>query len=648
MEIKAISLELRNFKGQKNLSVSFDLEHTVISGMNGTGKSTIFDAFVWLMFGKDSRNSSVFNIKTVDDAGQPIHKLEHEVEGILMLDGTQIKFRRTYKEKWVTRRGSAEEVMDGHETLYAIDDVPVLAGEYQRRVSQILQEDVFRMITDPLYFNSKNWKDRRKVLIDMAGTINDTDILNSKAEFQPLVEQLGSKTIEEFKTLLNAKKQPIEKNLKEIPARIDEVDRNMPEEEDWERLATEADSIKSEIDEIDASILDRSKPIEKFYESQSARTNRIHEINTELQKIVHAAKLRQQSENNKLQAKRRKIESDIDIATKDVKDLNGRISEYARIIEQAEKKRQEYLKQWHQVDEEQFIMPEDAFICPTCKQELEPDSRDGKEAEMRKNFADDKMKRLAEIQGNGRRQKQIVEDTTINKDNLDKRVSGLGQEIKKNRDEMARIPEPSTEPTLTAEELTEVASLTQERDSLNAKQSEQPNPPTIDVSDLQEKKKELKTELDELTRKYAKRERIAELQKRRNELLSEQKTQAEKKAELQKLEMLIMEFTKTKMALVDERVNGRFKYVRFRMFDTQINGEEIECCDPLIEGVPYPDANHAARINAGIDIINALCEFYGVTAPIFIDNRESVNTLIDTTSQIISLIVTRDKELVIN
>ncbi len=644
MEIVLKRLEIRNFKGIRNLSVPFEAYGTSISGENGTGKSSVFDAFVWLLFGKDSKNASVFNIKTVDAEGQPLHKLEHEVEGFLTCDGTPIKFSRTYKEKWVTRRASAEEVMDGHETLYAIDDVPVLAGEYQRRVSQILDEDIFRMITDPLFFNSKNWTDRRKVLIGMAGELNDAEILKSNPAFAPLIEKMGSKSIEEFKEFIKAQKKPIEESLKEIPARIDEVDRSTPEPENWTELEAQVEAIENKIDAIDASIVNRSKPIEAFYKADTARQSRIHAIDTEIQGIDHAAKMRLQSENNGLSAKRSQIKNKIEAAEKSIKEDSDLIEKSDRTMSEAEARRKGYFTQWNEVNQEEFSMPEGAYICPTCLRELEEGAIEEKENTLRQNHTKDKLRRLADIKTKGLQEKQTIEDAQKSKDEAEAHKAALEETLASLHEELSDIPEDSTEAILTPKESAQREQLVTERESLDTQKG---TPPTIDVSDLTREKEPLQAELDELKTRLAKKAQIERQEKRKGELLDEQRDQAEAVAEWQKLEMLIRDFTKTKMSLVDERVNGRFKYVRFRMFDTQVNGEEVECCDPLIDGVPYTDANHAARVNAGIDIINALCEFYGVTAPIFIDNRESVNDLLPTPSQVISLIVTKDMKLTI-
>lgn len=89
-----------------------------------------------------------------------------------------------------------------------------------------------------------------------------------------------------------------------------------------------------------------------------------------------------------------------------------------------------------------------------------------------------------------------------------------------------------------------------------------------------------------------------------------------------------------------------FSGVKFRLFDTQINGGLVECCDALVNGVPWLDVNNADKINAGISIINVLSAHYGQTAPIWIDNSESITDILPSDSQVIELYVSKpDKTL---
>ncbi|MGV8131376.1 MAG: hypothetical protein ACP5N7_04740, partial [Candidatus Pacearchaeota archaeon] len=137
------------------------------------------------------------------------------------------------------------------------------------------------------------------------------------------------------------------------------------------------------------------------------------------------------------------------------------------------------------------------------------------------------------------------------------------------------------------------------------------------------------------------------LKTRINELSEEERKLAQELAKLERQEILTETFIRAKSDILEQRVNGMFSLVKFKLFNEQINGGLTETCVPTIYGVPFPDANNAAKYNAGIDIINALSKKYSVTAPIFIDNREGINRIIPTNAQIINLIVSKDEKLTI-
>lgn len=114
---------------------------------------------------------------------------------------------------------------------------------------------------------------------------------------------------------------------------------------------------------------------------------------------------------------------------------------------------------------------------------------------------------------------------------------------------------------------------------------------------------------------------------------------AQQIANVEKEQFVIENFIKAKVDALENVVNSKFKFVKFKMFDELINGGVVECCEVLVDGVPYRDCNTASKINAGIDVINELSEYYSVSAPIFLDNRESVTNVIPTKSQLINLFV---------
>ena len=236
MQITIQWLSLTNFKGIRSLRIDFGKTITNISGGNATGKTTIFDAFTWLLYRKNSEDAKEFNIKTLDANNKPLHKLSHEVEGLLTADGREIRFRKCYKEKWVKKRGAAEEEFTGHETEYFVDDVPLTQKEYQARVDFILNETVAKMLTNPLYFNSLKWQDRRTILEALIPSITDAELSSGNDAFTQLIAEIGHETIINFKKKIAAQKNRIKDSLSNIPPRIDELQRSKPTPVDYKAM----------------------------------------------------------------------------------------------------------------------------------------------------------------------------------------------------------------------------------------------------------------------------------------------------------------------------------------------------------------------------------------------------------------------------
>ena len=88
--MKLIRLTLRNFKGIREFTLEARGRDIDVFGDNATGKTTLADAFMWLLFDKDSQNRKDFQIKTVDKHGNEIHGLDHEVEAVLEVNGQEI------------------------------------------------------------------------------------------------------------------------------------------------------------------------------------------------------------------------------------------------------------------------------------------------------------------------------------------------------------------------------------------------------------------------------------------------------------------------------------------------------------------------------------------------------------------------------
>lgn len=657
--VKVMKLVLINFKGQKHLEVNFNPDVTYITGDNATGKTTIMDAFLWVLFGKDSQNRADFNIKTLDAEGKAIHKLEHEVTAVIDVDGIQTAFRRCYKENWVKKRGAVEPVMDGHSVDYFVDDVPLSKREYDSRVSAICPEQLFRQITNPAYFPSLKMQDQRAMLFDIAGNITNDDVLNSlitiknKHDYDPLINALNSrKSLDDFKKQTVSQKNLIKKEVSDIPGRIEENNRNMPEAQDWDAIRAQIAEKKSQIQDYDAQIADLSKASE----SVSAHKNSLRtKINDNLNRIDTLKREVRKSANEEyetwyllLQDKKNELSR----SEGSINSLSGTLEYQKKEVGFLNQQKQGLLNVYHQSKEEEFSVNEDELICPTCGRLFDGDDYASRLETMRNNFNNKKIQKIDANVSEGKRlagriedAEKLVAETEQKLTDAVKLKDSLQREIEQMESHKPEQIQPEDAEKLLSENV-EYQSLqkqiTEWTGDLNKPYS------LADTSDLRSKKNDLQLEVDTLNRELAKEDQIIRTEKRNEELEQQLRSMQQDIAACEQIEMTILEFMKAKVSLVEQRINSAFSYVKFKLFDTQVDGTEYDTCECMVDGTPYSDLNTAKKMNAGIDIINALCRAKGVTAPIFIDNRESVSELISCPSQLINLMVQRGSKLTIN
>lgn len=647
-EIKLKSLILVNFKGVRNLEVVFTDQRTIISGDNGTGKTTIFDAFTWLLFGKDStgRSDSNFNIKTIDPlTKKPILHLEHSVTGVISVDGKEMKLQRNYVEKWVKPRGTTEETLKNHETEFYLNDVKLATKkEYESEVAAILTEDIFRMITNPFYFISLKVDAQKELLFDMAGGISDDEVAAIKPEYIELLAQLSGRSLSQFSKEVAAKKKACNDVLAVIPSQIDTARRLMPESEDWEALEIELQKKKQRLTEIDNQITDKSKINEQENQRKLEIQRTIGDKRMSLVNRQNEIRASAGAERNEVMMKLKDLEYNHKSETRDLElnrsSLSNCESEIQRIEDTLSVLRNEYRK----INAETIQYPEGAFVCPTCKRQLEVDDIEAKQNELLANFNQNKAKRLKENKDKGfslvelKKKKEAERDSIISKiKESEDRIVLIEREIEVQKANMPEAPDVDAmiknDPTC--------ISLNNEIADLNNQLNIESKP--VDVSELRFAKSSLDDNIQELYKRLAKRDQIERAKKEIEELEEKRIQNNQAKADLEKWEFTVMSFQKDKDAKLIEKINSMFDVVSFSFVTEQLNGGEKLTCVCTVNGTPYPDVNTAGKVNAGLDIINAICKYKGVSAPIFIDNSESVNKIIPTISQVINLVVSKDK-----
>lgn len=638
-EIIILRMTLLNFKGIRSLTIDFDEHETNIYGANAAGKTTVFDAFRWILFGKDCNDRKDFNIKTIGADGKPIERLPHEVTAELLVDGEQISLKKCYVEKWTKKRGSAVETFCGHSVECYYNDVPYTVKEYEQKVSEICDEQVFKLITNPLFFTAQKKDFQRGMLIKLAGDVTDQELIGENPEFANLVGMLSGKTVEELKREVNSKKRKIKDGIDSIPARIDERKRDMPEECDWLRLEQEISACEQRIKDIDAQIADRSKAFNEI-------TKHKQELAKELSSVKSGITARHYELKNKLFDKYNETRRAHDKAVQRAASLRNERHVNALALPRLEKelqmlneKRETLIAEWRKIKAEVFVEPDRTeFVCPTCKRPLATDDIETKIEELLTSFNADISRRLERNKAVGIETKNAIEaknaEIKVVNDacfKLDNEVA----EIENSQVYKDNPVQPNIEPMIAQDKL--LKSLNEKAANLQAELDREVSAP--DTSDLLDKKHMEQCTIDGNRECLRNRDIIAAAKKRIHELEDEYKSSQDELARLEGIEFTIQQFCKTRIEHVESRINGMFKLVRFKMYEQQINGGEIETCEATVDGVPFSDLNNAMKINAGLDIINAICRANGIVAPIFIDNRESVSDIVSTQSQIINLIV---------
>lgn len=623
--MKLTKLELLNFKGLKSFAINLNGD-VVIRGDNATGKTTVFDSVCWLLFGKDSLDRADFEIKTLD-GGKPIHKVNHEVTGTFTLDeGGTVELKRVYREKYSSPRGG-DITLTGHTTDYFVDGVPKKEKEYKEVVNTLIDESIFKLITNPLYFNETySWQNRRKLLLEMCGDIDDAAVINSRDDLRRLAELLEGRTVDDHRKVVAAKKTAINKELDMIPVRIDEAVRNKPETaSDKEKLIRDIETLSAGIDEVE-----KQKAIIKNGFSSTEKESKIRDINRQLDaqksKVLsdyHKQKQHLRGEYEASLTKLKMVEVDRDRCADRRDELNKEIERESKRIATLQ-------SEFDAFNAQQF----NKESCPTCGQALPADKQAVLEAE----FNTNKSKKLEEWKG-------LIESAVKLKENYEEqqkimasKIDSLTTEASQYNDaynvkfkEYEAYSEPNLEDDPVYADLKAQLFLLEIDDEPGA-DTEELTKLDEELSSMKAKKADLETELNKFNLIDDINHRILELESQQQKLVAE-------KNALDEASFLMDEFIKAKVNMLEENINSKFKLARFKMFNVMLNGNVEECCETTYKGVPYRSMNNAARINVGLDIINALTSYYKVNAPVFIDNAEAVTEFVPVNSQTIKLIV---------
>ena len=626
------SLDLDYFKGIRSLHIDFEVGMTSIYGDNATGKTTVYDALTWLLFGKDSSGSAKFSIKPTGIPG-----VTPTVTAILEINGEPMKLRKTLREKWSKPRGCAVAQYDGDTTEYTIDDVPRKESEYKRMISAIIDEGVFKLLTNVHAFaRDLPWKERRKQLAEVCGLPDDKAILTSVPQFAELAAALGRRTVDEYKAVLMAERKGANKTLDSLPIRIDECERRARELDVLDYDKAQVDKADLELRKgallADLSRLDGGTLL-------TAAEAEVTHYEAELKALDAENAAHRASQNVPVQDERPAIQRKLGELSWTFNNLNKMMDDCEENVLKAEEQLEKYRAVWRSIQAETFT----GDVCPTCGQKLPAIEA----AQAKAKFEQDKAGREA----------RLVKDSDLVKQNQAAQKAQhaeLKEKAAQVRDEYEQIkaqldayipPEaPAIEnlPGYTERRAKVTQYIEEAREKIGRIQSDQ----QAERDRLNSQLSQLNMELTRVSQVLAAKVQLDETRARVDELKAEQRTQAAALEEIDRKLAMCEDFTRYRCQFITDSVNSRFKLARFRLFVEQVNGGLADCCDVMVDGVPYADLNNAMQINVGLDIIGTLSEHYGLRVPLVVDNAESVTKLQEIDTQVIRLVVSeQDKEL---
>ena len=646
MDARIRRLKLENFKGISAREIVMDGSNVSVYGQNATGKTTLFDAFTWCLFGKDSTDAQDFWVKPHDANGDEIHNLETVVELDLLVDGLPQKFRHSMEEKWVKKNGEADRVYSGNTHNYWVNDVSKSAKEYETAVSEIVSQDVFRLITNPMAFNALKWDKRREFLLKLS-PVDVDEIMLAKTEYLPIKAAMEYHKTDIYgvkKVKAESKKRDNEE-MAQLPVRISEQ-RNVLNglgECDVESARREMAEIDAHVEKIEAAMNSGSEIIDKI----KMKGEEVAKVEAELRDYKKSKSSARLEAYQKVSKEIASLKVEIDTSKITLSDVDERNRKTADQIDQLEKQIEETRAEWYAVDEMKPEITVDT-VCPACGQDLPEEKIEEAKRKFIEQFELDKEKKLEQISANGRYCKQQIDILKERQRRDQETTERLTTKLAENEPKLAGLEAElkalSGDPDFSSDE--KVKAL---EEALKARKSEYDEllAGQVPVDEtLIQKKRDLIARKNELAMAEGRKTQATICETRIRELEKRQKELGIQIADTEQFLMLIDRFVTERCGLLEETINRLFPTVRWSLFERQINGGIKDTCVCLIGGVQFSDANNAAKINAGLEIIGVLSEHYGASVPVFIDNAEAVNCLNTTKAQRISLVVTaEDKEL---
>lgn len=641
--MRLLRLKLENFKGVRDFTLEPQGRDISVHGPNASGKTTLADSSWWLLFGKNSSGATDFNVLPLGPDGKRVPGVtEAEVEAVLAYDGggihdgRQVTLKKVYREVWTKKRGRSAPEYSGNTVDYWIDGVPKKAGEYAAFIRSLADEEQFKLVSNPRYFNEiLDWKARRKVVMGLDSNVTDADVMASDPELAALAEALKGRTVEDYRKVVDADIKRVNQELDKLPIRVDEAQRGLP---DPMQLPGDLQDLRNQ--RADKAALMASMDAGGLIAS---KVQALREIEGQIVDLDNKARQASGKATAAAQAEVDKAQGEIKSLERNLADLRESAQRVESDIKVAELAINSLAAEWEKATERTFAH-EDVATCYACAQPLPQADVQAAHDRALATFNAAKSREIEQIERAGAAKQETLKALRAKLDKTQDDIAKVNAEI-----ETARNTLILAENRLTAIK-TDIAAVSE--DPRRHQLVDQQLGIQAEIEDLKKTgvdpaKDKLAGEIAGLDSLIAETEKASANNQRRqatlqriDELKAQQKDLGKTYESLERQRDLCERFVVAKANLTNEKVNSHFPTVRFKLYEVQINGGiNDQMCEVTVNGVPYSDLNNAARINAGLELIDVLSGVYGISAPIFVDNAEAVCELLPTRGQQIRLYV---------
>lgn len=651
MNIKLKKLEIENFKGINAISLDFASDVTNILGANHTGKTTTADAIMWVLFGKNSDGQAVFGIDPRDYNNNVINHLENIVTLTIAADNRELVLKKVRKEIWSKPKGQIGEVLTGHATECFINGNKYTIKDYQAEVNALCNEALFRAITNPAYFPSLKAEEQRALLIKMVGDVPLSEIAKQKNEFKQLVDKLDGQDLKEYRSHLSYQIKGIKTEIESIPNKITENQQILQslsaEVTDFAAIRKRLNEIDEDIKKYDDQLQDASAKLSQDYEKKAAQRQLVNSLKDQQQEIINKIegenRTKRAEHENALNVIRQKLKNTEFSCDMEADALYMKKQE----LQQIELRADDFRKKWEEVESKAFVWNKDQEICPNCGQRLPSEN-----IEELKEKAHDQwtVRHMAEqdrmdVEAKALKDAKLRIEAELNE--LQTKIEMLTTEVSSLQGQENELKTYKVE-QVDFHDNDDWKHLSQQIEQQEAKLNDICNDEESSTTQMiKDKKQELIRQRDGLNLSLSRERLIADREERIKQLTMQMKQLNQQLTDLERKDYTAANLELASIQNLEERVTKLFMLIKFKMFDTLLNGSTKPTCVLTMHGVPYNDLSNSEKINAGIDLIRAMNTYNNMYAPIIIDNAESCNEILPTSCQQIRLVVSRDEQLTV-